>query len=110
LADPHQEKRAHPRAPIKTRCWCEGSEVTLYVQMGNVSEGGAFLCTHVPLPVGAQARVQWGLPGGDDLLEVVAEVVWARDSGVQRPPGMGLRFLEPPEWVSLSIRRYVEAS
>ena len=86
------ENRKHERVPTQLRCWCEGDNVTLYVRITNLSEGGLFVRTSTPLACGAQAVVRL-TPGGDPELQARATVVWLREE-VERayPPGMGLRF------------------
>jgi len=64
----------------------------MYVSMLNLSSGGAFLQTAVPLPVGQKAIVRWKLDSGEEI-EAQVEVVWTHD-GNGTAPGMGLRFME----------------
>ncbi len=73
-------------------CWCETEEVTLYVKILNVSEGGVFIRTATPLEVGRRAKVVFHCPGGNEEVVAVGEVI--RSVGDRPgPPGMGLRFV-----------------
>ena len=86
------DNRRHPRITVRERVWCEGDEVTLYVQVLNASAEGLFVRTANPPPVGERLRVSFpGLEHG----EVVAwaQVVWVRASGGAAPPGMGLQIV-----------------
>ena len=93
------EKRRDPRFPITQRCWCESTNVTMYITIMNISRGGVFLKTAIPLPVGEKARILWKM-ADDQEVEAEAEVVWScqgianRIEGAFVVPGMGLRFLE----------------
>ncbi|MGQ0508628.1 MAG: TIGR02266 family protein [Myxococcaceae bacterium] len=89
-----KENRKHKRVHSHARCWCEGTNVTFYSRVGNVSEGGLFVSTNTPLPPGAQTRIRLELSPAESLT-VSATVVWARSAGEVGPAGMGLAFKQP---------------
>jgi type IV pilus assembly protein PilZ len=71
----------------------------------DISDGGLFVATHVPLPVGTEVTVKFTLPG---CAEVTAKgvVAWLRDPQAGTP-GMGVRFSElRPEDEAL-IHRFI---
>ncbi len=85
------ERRRHPRVPSRRRCWCEGDDITIYAQIGDLSEGGLSLRTSAPLVPGSPVRLR--LPDGPEALELPARVAWC--AGWARPggaAGLGLRF------------------
>jgi len=90
------DHRRHPRIPIRQRVWCEGDQLTLFVQALNVSRGGLFVRTANPPAEGDRVRISFrDLREGEVVAQTV--VVWARrDAAAQRPaaqqPGMGLRI------------------
>jgi hypothetical protein len=87
------ERRRHPRVPSRQRCWCEGNDITIYAQIGDLSEGGLSLRTPARLTPGSPVRV-W-LPAAAGAVEVEARVAWCleRDRpGAGAGAGMGLRF------------------
>lgn len=92
------DKRKDPRFPITQRCWCESTNVTMYITIMNISRGGLFLKTAIPLPVGQRAKVIWKT-ADDQEVEAEAEVVWSCQGGALGPeggfmmPGMGLKFI-----------------
>ncbi len=101
------DRRRYRRVPIRQRCWCEGGNVTLYAQMGDLSEGGAFVRTHAPLAEGARAKVRFALEDGSPI-EAEATVVWRRDEGIPGlSPGMGLRFESLEERLREALRELV---
>ncbi len=86
------DKRHHPRIPIRQRVWCEGQNVTLYVQALNVSLGGLFVRTANPPPPGGRFRVSFNdLDDGEVVVD--AEVMWSRRGSGDEQPGMGLRIV-----------------
>jgi uncharacterized protein (TIGR02266 family) len=86
------DRRKHLRLAWPQRCWCQASEISIYAQIGNVSEEGLFLRTPSPLSEGTAATLRLRL-GADEAEQVVeAVVVWRED---QR--GMGLRFVSAPQ-------------
>lgn len=89
------ENRRHSRVYTRLRCWCEGENVTVYARVGNLSEGGLFLRTSTPMPVGSRTTLRFRGPNGEgEVDEVSAEavVIWASTSGGEQPAGMGLQF------------------
>lgn len=101
------ESRKHERVDARLRCWCEGSNVTFYARMGNLSEGGLFLRTSTPLAAGSETMVRFETR---EAAEVVARarVIWTRQEGSGYPPGMGLRFEGIDEAALEVIRRIIE--
>lgn len=107
----YQDQRAHARAPLRRRCWCESGSITIYAQIGNLSEGGLFVKTFAPLVEGARTRVRWDLGEQEsDTIEAEAVVVWRRPSGNGgEPSGMGLKFEGIGSEERERIRRHVES-
>ena len=61
----NSERRLHPRVRINTWCWLEGESLTLYGTVANISQGGLFLCTPVPLPAGKEVNLTLNLTGSN---------------------------------------------
>ena len=64
----------------------------------NVSEGGMFLQSRTPHPVGSQLKLELQLKSGNPALKGRGEVTWVRSldsEEVKRgaPPGMGIKFI-----------------
>ncbi len=84
------ERRRHPRVPSHQRCWCEGEDITIYAQIGDLSEGGLSLKTSVPLPPGSPVRVR--LPGATGPLDMRARVAWCAERVPRGQARLGLCF------------------
>lgn len=93
---------------MPVRVWAETAEgtSTYYNLTVDISEGGAFLATPAPFPVGTEISVKLELPAGPDkpadevtLRGVVFE---ARDAD---EPGMGIEFRDVSEEVRERIRK-----
>lgn len=99
------DNRKHPRVLSRLRCWCEGENVTVYARVGNISEGGMFVCTSTPLDAGTSATLRFGAEGA---IETHAVVVWVHSGNGGLPTGMGLRFHGLDEGRVEAIRRLIE--
>jgi len=101
------ENRKHERYPSRLRCWCESENITLYVRIANLSEGGLFLQTNTPMEAGRRTLLRLS---GRDVREVMAEavVVWNRPQRQEKgPPGMGLKFEELDSGALALLRRII---
>ncbi len=90
----YKERRQFIRYPVKSRCWCESKSVTMYVEIYNIGQGGAFIKTYSPLSVGEMVKVRWrSMISGEEYI-LQSEVIWRREYSSNRslPPGMGLKF------------------
>ncbi|SES89272.1 Myxococcus xanthus paralogous domain TIGR02266 [Stigmatella erecta] len=102
------ENRKYARVTSRMRCWCRAEDVTLYSRVGNVSEGGLFMRTSTPLQTGARAAVRLGSGEKDGAeFQAMAKVVWARQNGQSRPPGMGLQFDALDDAAREQLRRII---
>jgi uncharacterized protein (TIGR02266 family) len=101
-----RDKRKDERIAARVRCWCESRDVTFYARVSNLSEGGLFLRTSTPLPIGARAQVRFGDETCD--VETQVTVVWTRHADRDgHASGMGLRFESVDERTLEQIRRVV---
>ncbi len=102
------ERRQHPRVLLNGRCWCEAKDVSVFAQVGNVSEGGLFVRTQIALPAGTQATVRFHLGENGPEHEAEAVVVWGSHDPVAGPAGMGLRFTRVEPKIVEGIRSFVQ--
>lgn len=97
------ERRRHPRVPSRQRCWCEGSDITIYAQIGDLSEGGLSLRTPARLAPGSPVKV-W-LPAAAGAIQVEARVAWCLERDRSGPSaGLGLRFEGPGPGAAEALR------
>jgi Tfp pilus assembly protein PilZ len=77
----------------------------------NISEGGIFLETYDPLPLGAQVRVHFEIPDSAGEVVAVGEVKnhyylnYHQNGAPRSLMGMGVRFLHFEEDTGESLRR-----
>jgi type IV pilus assembly protein PilZ len=74
----------------------------------NINEGGMFIETDSPSPLGTRVLVQFLLPGTDDPLKLDGRVVWASPpDGSAEGPGMGIEFENLDDTARLRINDVV---
>ena len=86
-----QAKRTGPRAPIEIQVEYEHLNALASDYTKNLSKGGAFIQTEVPLPIGTQCFFTLSIPFLQDPLRLEAEVKHhdTKDGEV----GMGIGFV-----------------
>lgn len=102
-----EERRAHPRAVLKTEVHL-GSESNFYTGFTNdISEGGLFVATHHVLPRGERMELEFSLPDDPTPLKVLGEVRWTREynPASDGAPGLGFQFVD----LSADDRARIEA-
>lgn len=77
----------------------------------NLSCGGVFVKTLLPLNTGVQLKCFIHLGDGEPTIEAQAKVAWQRLSGsdLKSPPGMGLQFVGLPEKHISRISKFIES-
>lgn len=99
-AQAESDRRAARRLDKVFPVWLEGDRGGCFGVARNISEGGMFIETHDPLPLGSQVRVSFPAQGGE--MTAVAEVRYVchllgrlADGGATHAAvrGMGVRFL-----------------
>ena len=93
-----REHRKHERVPLRTTIEYRSDDAGdhfLLESTQNVSEGGIFIETRKPRPLGTKLEVAFTLPGTDDRILAAGTVVWVnpwREEGPNPNPGMGIRW------------------
>ncbi len=106
-----QENRRSPRiaADVKVDYRTVGSFITDYTR--NISKGGLFVQTSLPLEVGERVRLRLTLPDGDAPFGLDGVVKWVstlRDKD-KHPPGMGIEFVDFDELTKRKLEALVRA-
>ena len=101
-----KERRKFKRVIHPTRCWCEGKESTLYVNIRDLSVGGLFIRTSTPFHPGEHVTVRWSFRKEEEEHTALIQVVWKRE--VEPLPGMGLKFLSVSDETVGILRQIAE--
>ena len=104
-----KERREQPRYRMRIELSLE-SEHNLYCGFTtDISTGGLFIATHVPLPVGSHITVHIDLPGVAFPAAVEARVCWLREytGNPDAPAGMGVSFLNLDARARANLGRYL---
>ena len=87
------ERRKSERADLLVRVTYTNVDELFSEFASNVNEGGIFIETDNPEPLGSSVALQFKLPGSDEPIEVVGIVVRTSDgSRPNDPSGMGIEF------------------
>ncbi len=79
---------------------------------GNISDGGLFIATERPLPVGLPIMIRFSIPQFEAPITVTAEVRWvrpARSDLAETAGGMGVKFLDLPADLALAVDAFIKA-
>jgi uncharacterized protein (TIGR02266 family) len=97
-------RRAYDRVPVHVEVTFE-SEHNFYTGISNdISEGGVFVASFMPPPVGTMVELSLTLPGSTEVFRAMGIVRWVREykgSSYGHPAGCGI------EWVDLCDRALV---
>ncbi|MFA4974431.1 MAG: PilZ domain-containing protein [bacterium] len=98
-----QEKRLHPRKACHAKVVFEDEfgDGIFYVRAKDLSLGGLFLESDIPVRVGTMLFLSFALPGKKRPVRVTGEVVRAAGQGV------GIRFVGLPEKARAAIERFL---
>ena len=100
------ERRASVRVParFKVDYSHEGNYLISYSK--NISAEGMFICKDKPASVGTHLQLVFSIK---DLHEVVvtAKVAWVNLQGGKGDTGLGLEFVDPPDFLKEAILRIV---
>jgi len=98
MTDAASEKRIFPRKTLRTRVTLEDEfgEGFIYFYTTDISLGGVFIESEIPLKVGTKIFLSFALPESEHLIRTTGEVVRLEKlapsySGVS---GMGIRYFE----------------
>ncbi len=98
VTDYSNQPRDATRVPLAHRIQLKFDRFTGFINeyLSNLSPGGIFIRTDTPEPPGQLLDFEFRLGDGYELIRGRGEVVWARErpDGPERPPGMGVRFIE----------------
>lgn len=95
MPEDHQSFREHTRTSVQAEAVLQfGSEKETLALVANLSEGGMFIASRDPKPVGTLLRFQINLQHAVTPATGYGEVTWirVRSQSARRPAGMGIKF------------------
>ena len=102
-------QRSHRRVPVKIPCTIRIKEDELESSIGNISVGGAFVETGIPLERESVLDLSFILPEIDYPFHLQVVVRWASSfTRMTAHPGMGVEFLTGIESEREILRNFVE--
>jgi len=104
-----EDRRKGTRVPaeVKVDYRTVGSFITDYSK--DLSQGGIFVQTSLPLAVDQRVRLRITLPGRELPFALDGVVRWVRSPQDSESPGMGVEFEEFDEATREALRRFVES-
>jgi uncharacterized protein (TIGR02266 family) len=117
LANTPPDNRKSKRSPVTLRIKFKSANLEQFIERYavDVSQGGIFIRTKEPLPVGTTMRFEFQLRDESPLITGEGTVVWIREQNTSQgtvAPGMGVRFdrlTEPSQAVLDEILAYKAA-
>ena len=108
MSSPVQEKRLHARKECRTRVIFEDEfrEGLFYVYSKDVSLGGLFLESDIPVRVGTMLFLSFALPKKKRPLSATGEVVRVLGPG-GAASGMGIRFVGLSEKARSALEKFL---
>jgi len=91
-ADPAPERRRAERADLVVRVDYQTVDELFSEFARNINEGGLFVESETPHPVGTRVDLQFQLPGSGEPVQVSGSVVRTSPGSADEPSGMGIVF------------------
>ena len=116
--DSFEERRRNPRVMVRVLVDFESTETYFYDYSNNLSEGGIYIETDRPLPMGSPLTLRFTLPNIDRVFQADGKVAWVYQPvpGDAGPPaqvlgrGMGIQFLRLDDDDKNLIQQYIDSS
>jgi type IV pilus assembly protein PilZ len=94
VESPGLERRRAERADLVVRVDYQTVDEFFSEFARNINEGGLFIESETPHPLGTRVDLQFQLPGSDEPAQVSGTVVRTSDGSATEPSGMGIEFDE----------------
>jgi type IV pilus assembly protein PilZ len=91
-APSHSDRRKAPRADLVVRVDYQTVDELFSEFARNINEGGIFIESEHPHPVGTDVKLQFQIPGSEDPIRVSGTVVRVSKGDAAEPAGMGIEF------------------
>lgn len=116
MARPRKEKRLYPRVPIRAQVVFENenSEGVLYFFSTDISAGGLFIESDIPIRIGTQVFLRFSLTPNSKPIQATGEVVRVMHQENQDHSrgkvGVGIRFIYMHPLDRIVIQDFIEQS
>ena len=110
LAPSPADLRAYQRVSLEAEVTIDSEHNFYYGLSENISEGGLFVSTFQPAPLGSELEITFTLPGREEPMRVRGRVQWVREYSERNrevPPGVGLQFVDVNEEILGVVRRFI---
>jgi uncharacterized protein (TIGR02266 family) len=106
----HEEKRVYPRRDLRTAIIFEDEfeDGMFYVYSENISMGGLFLASSIPLRMGTLLFLSFVIPGFKRPIRVTGEVV-RTNAPYGGGEGMGIRFVGLSEMALQRLKQFLSS-
>lgn len=105
------ERRTKPRIELEVDIGMN-TDNNFYTGLSeNISEGGIFVATHFPLPIGTEVILNFSLPPTGHFVMAKGRVKWIREYNTlneEQIPGMGIQFIELKEEDKKAIEEFIK--
>lgn len=105
------ERRIHPRRPHRTKVIFEDElgDGLFYVYSEDISMGGIFLASDIPVRIGSLLLLSFQLPPHKRPVRVTGEVIRRAQTGESKAGGMGIRFVGLSEFARHKLEEFLES-
>ncbi len=86
------ERRSSPRTDLIVQVNYQTVDDLFSEFARNINEGGIFIETETPQPIGTRVQLEFKLPGADQPIEVIGRVVREEQGGSSGVAGIGIEF------------------
>jgi type IV pilus assembly protein PilZ len=107
------ERRQYKRVSLVTKVTYVKAGVDQFYYSKDISEGGIFIKTKKPHPVGTRLQLHFTLPKREFRIDVwgeVARVVERQGEGWNDELGMGIKFTEISEEARAELKAFLEGN
>jgi type IV pilus assembly protein PilZ len=91
-APSRSDRRKSPRADLVVRVDYQTVDELFSEFARNINEGGIFIESDHPHPLGTPVKLQFQVPGSEDPIRVSGAVVRVSEGNAAEPAGMGIEF------------------
>jgi len=106
-----RERRIFMRRPIKTKVVFEDEfgDGLFFVYSKDISMGGIYLASSIPMRVGTMLFLSFALPSYKRPIKITGEVVRIMEDADKKTKGMGIRFLGLSETAQKRLSKFLSS-